>query len=154
MLLSIAALMILGPQVMSWLAAQFGMERFVVVIWAWLRWPTAIVLLMLVVAMIYYVTPDVRQQFYLITPGSILAVVAWLGASLAFGYYVQNFADYNAMYGGIGAIIVLLLYFYLSSAVLLIGAELNAVIEHLLTQGNDPGDKVPPEMEQAPPDRA
>jgi len=60
---------------------------------------------------------------------------------VGFGLYVQNFANYDATYGGIGAIIVLLLYFYISSAVLLLGAELNAVIEHASVEGKEPGDK-------------
>ncbi len=55
---------------------------------------------------------------------------------------MQNFADYNATYGGIGAIIVMLMYFYISAAVLLFGAELNAVIEHHDPRGKDPGEKV------------
>ena len=65
-----------------------------------------------------------------------------LAASLAFGFYAQNFADYNATYGSIGAIIVFLLYLYISSAVLLFGAELNAVIEHHARDGKAPGEKV------------
>jgi len=68
-------------------------------------------------------------------------VVVWIVASLGFGYYVKTFADYNAMYGSIGAIIVLLLYFYISAAVLLLGAEMNAVIEHMSAEGKDPGQK-------------
>ncbi len=63
---------------------------------------------MFAVALMYYVMPDVEQKFRFITPGSVLAVVVWIVASLGFGYYVKTFADYNAMYGGIGAIIVLL----------------------------------------------
>ena len=65
----------------------------------------------------------------------------WIIASLGFGYYVKTFADYNAMYGSIGAIIVLLLYFYISAAVLLLGAEMNAVIEHMSADGKNPGEK-------------
>ncbi|RUQ42514.1 YihY/virulence factor BrkB family protein, partial [Corynebacterium pseudodiphtheriticum] len=79
--------------------------------------------------------------FRFITPGSVLAVVVWIVASLGFGYYVKTFADYNAMYGSIGAIIVLLLYFYISAAVLLLGAEMNAVIEHMSAEGKDAGEK-------------
>ena len=141
MLLLAAGFMVLGPQVMGWLAGQIGLEQFVVTIWAWLRWPIAVILLIVAVAMVYYVAPDVEQEFRFITPGSILAVVIWIVASLGFGYYVQSFADYNATYGSIGAIIVLLFYFYLSSAVLLFGAELNAVIEHHSSEGKDPGEK-------------
>jgi membrane protein len=70
----------------------------------------------------------------------VLAVVVWIVASLAFGYYVKTFADYNAMYGSIGAIIVLLLYFYISAAVLLLGAEMNAVIDYMSAEGKRPDD--------------
>jgi len=141
LLLACAMLMVLGPRVMGWLADLVGLRDVVVVLWAWLRWPVVIFLMMLLVAVLYYVTPDVEQKFRFITPGSVLAVVVWVAASLAFGIYVQNFADYNATYGSIGAIIVLLLYFYISAAVLLLGAELNAVIEHHSVDGKDKGDK-------------
>lgn len=141
MLLVAAALMVLGPQVMEWIASQVGMQEFIVTLWTILRWPTIIILLMVAVAVIYYVMPDVKQKFRFITPGSVLAVVVWIVASLGFAYYVKTFADYNAMYGSIGAIIVLLLYFYISAAVLLLGAEMNAVIEHMSSEGKNPGEK-------------
>jgi membrane protein len=141
MLLTVAALMVTGPQVMNWLAAQIGMEDFIVTLWTILRWPLIILLLMVAVAIMYYVMPDVKQSFRFITPGSVLAVVVWIVASLGFAYYVKTFADYNAMYGSIGAIIVLLLYFYISAAVLLLGAEMNAVIEHMSAEGKEKGEK-------------
>jgi membrane protein len=142
MLLIAAALMVLGPQVMEWIAKQVGLEYFIVTLWTIARWPVIVILLMVAVALIYYVMPDVKQEFRFITPGSVLAVVVWIIASLGFGLYVKEFANYNAMYGSIGAIIVLLLYFYISAAVLLLGAEMNAVIEHMSRGGKDPGEKV------------
>ncbi|UUC48536.1 YihY/virulence factor BrkB family protein [Pseudomonas citronellolis] len=141
MLMLVTALMILGPQVMGWIAERIGLQEYVVVLWSLLRWPVMVLLMMMAVAVIYYATPNVKQKFRFITPGSVLAVVAWVAASLAFGFYVKNFADYNAMYGSVGAIIVLLLYFYISAAVLLLGAELNAVIEHHLPHGKNPGER-------------
>ena len=141
MLLSASALMVVGPSLMGRLAGLIGFEAYLVVLWTWLRWPVAILLLVVAVAVIYYVTPDVQQEFRFITPGSLLAVLVWIAASLGFGVYVQNFADYNATYGSVGAIIVMLLYFYLSAAVLLFGAELNAIIEHHDPTGKDPGEK-------------
>ena len=141
MMLLAAGFMTLGPQIMNWIAAQIGMEQLLVAVWTWIRWPLAICLLMMAVALIYYATPDVEQDFRFITPGSVMAVIVWLAASIGFGIYVQNFANYNATYGSIGAIIVLLLYFYISAAVLLLGAQLNAVIEHLSVEGKDEGDK-------------
>ncbi len=86
MLLAAAALMVLGPQVMEWIAAQIGMEEFIVTLWTILRWPVIVILLMVAVAVIYYVMPDVEQKFRFITPGSVLAVVVWIIASLGFAY--------------------------------------------------------------------
>ena len=128
LLILAAGLMILGPQVIQWLAHQIGLEPLVVILWTWLRWPVAIVLLMLAVAIVYSMAPTIEQPFRFITPGSTLAVLVWIAASLGFGYYVQHLADYNAMYGSLGAIIILLFYFFLSAAVLFFGAEVNAVI--------------------------
>jgi membrane protein len=136
-----AALLMIGPQAMQWFAQQIGAEQLFVVLWAWLRWPAAFFLLTLAVAVIYYVAPDVEQEFRFITPGSVLAVIVWVAASLAFDYYVRNFSDYSAMYGSIGTIIVLLLYFFISASVLLFGAELNAVIEHHAVTGKNPSEK-------------
>src|ERR1700712_3028357 len=141
MLLVAAALMVLGPQVMGWIAAQVGLEEVIVTVWTIARWPVIVILMMVAVALIYYVMPDVKQEFRFITPGSVLAVVVWIVASLGFAFYVKTFGDYNAMYGSIGAIIVLLLYFYISSAVLLLGAEMNAVIEHMAAEGKEKGEK-------------
>lgn len=141
-LLLAAGFMVVGPQWMSWLAQQFGIEYLVVLLWAWLRWPIVVLLLMSTVAVAYYVAPDVEQEFRFITPGSVLAVLVWIAASVGFGYYAQNFATYDAMYGSIGAIIIFLLYLYISAAVLLFGAELNAVIEHMSHEGKEPGEKV------------
>lgn len=134
-------LMLVGPQVMTWLTEQFGMDQLFVTLWRWLRLPVAVVLLMLAVALIYYFAPNVDQRFRFITPGTVLAVIVWVAASLGFSYYVSNFANYSATYGSIGAIIVLLLYFFLSSLVLLFGAEVNAVIEHHAPEGKAPGEK-------------
>jgi membrane protein len=129
LLLAAAALMVLGPEAAEWVARRLGLEQVFVGIWTWLRWPVAALLLMLVVSLVYYAGPNVRARFRFITPGAILAVLVWLGASAGFGYYVQNFAHYDATYGSLGAIVILLFYFYLSAAVLLFGAEVNAVLQ-------------------------
>ncbi|HVK94004.1 MAG TPA: YihY/virulence factor BrkB family protein [Noviherbaspirillum sp.] len=141
MLIFAAVLLMIGPQAMQWLAQQIGMEQLFVTLWAWLRLPAALLVMMLAVALIYYAAPNVEQQFRFITPGSVLAVLVWVIASIGFNYYVRSFADYSATYGSIGAIVVLLLYFFLSAAVLLFGAEINASIEHLSSEGKKPGEK-------------
>lgn len=129
-----AGLMVLGPQAAGWVAQRLGIEQAFVMVWSIARWPAALMLLMLAVAVIYWALPNVKRRFRVITPGAVLSVVIWILASVGFGFYVQNFGNYNATYGSIGAVIVLLFYFFLSSAVLLFGAEINAVVE----QANDP----------------
>lgn len=141
MLVAAGLMMLVGPQVVAWLAQQIGFEQFFVTLWAWLRWPLILVLLTLAVAIVYYVAPDVEQSFKFITPGAALCVLVWIAAALGFNYYVRNFADYNATYGSIGTIIVLLSFFFISSVILLFGAEVNAVIEHHAAEGKNPGEK-------------
>ena len=83
---------------------------------------------MVVLALVYYLFPNANQPFRLVTPGAVLAAIVWLAASLGFAYYAANFANYSATYGSLGAIVLLLLYFFISSAVLLFGAEVNAEV--------------------------
>ena len=135
LLIAAAGLMLLGPEAMGWLAGRVGLADLVVALWAWLRWPAALLLLALTVAIVYYAAPNVDQPFRLITPGAVLAVVAWLLASLGFSYYVRHFGDYGATYGSLGGGVVLLLYFFISSAALLLGAEVNAEIHHARVSG-------------------
>jgi membrane protein len=134
-------LMLVGPQVMEWLADQIGLGPLFVTLWAWLRLPVAILLLMVVVALVYYLFPNVDQPFRFITPGSVLAVVVWIAASFGFSFYVSNFASYSATYGSLGAVIVLLLYFFVSAAVLLFGAEVNAQIYYRFAEDDDEGEE-------------
>jgi membrane protein len=141
MIIVAVGLMFVGPNLVEQFASQIGLGQIVTTVWAWLRWPVAILLLMLAVAIVYYVAPDVDQSFKFITPGSAIAVIVWIAASLGFSYYVSNFGSYNATYGSIGAIIILLFYFFISAAVLLFGAEINAVIEHHSAEGKEPGQK-------------
>ena len=92
--------------------------------------------------MIYYYAPDAVQEWIWITPGSLFATTLWLVISLVFKFYVAHFTSYNATYGAIGGVIVLMLWFYLSALAVLVGAELNAEIEHASPYGKDPGEKV------------
>ncbi|CAA9451482.1 MAG: hypothetical protein AVDCRST_MAG80-2322 [uncultured Rubrobacteraceae bacterium] len=127
------ALLLIGPQLVEWIAGLVGLDEIFVSLWAWLRLPVALVLLMLAMSLIYWAVPNVNQPFRLITPGAALAVISWLVASLAFSFYLTNFADYSVIYGSLGAAIALLLYFYISATVLLLGAEVNAAIHHYIS---------------------
>ncbi|TVP87516.1 MAG: YihY/virulence factor BrkB family protein [Pseudomonadaceae bacterium] len=141
LLLFATSLMVVGPQTIEWLAGFVGLSELAANLWTWLRWPLAVLSLMLVVAILYYLMPDAEQQFRFITPGSVVAVIVWILASMGLSTYVSNFGNYDVLYGGIGAMIVLMFFFYISSAVLLLGAELNATIEHASAQGKAKGER-------------
>lgn len=107
----------------------------------WLRLPAAGLVMMFLWALIYYVLPDVEQEFRFITPGSVVGVLMWVIASWAFGKYVANFGHYDKTYGSIAGMIVLLFWMWISALVLLVGAELNALVEHRSPEGKRPGAK-------------
>jgi membrane protein len=134
-------LLTFGPQIGGWIADRIGLGGIFQTAWNVLRWPVIVGLLILAMALVYYVAPDVEQQWHWITPGSVVAVVGWLLASLGFSYYVNNFGSYNATYGSIGAVIVLLTWMYVSGFLVLVGGEINAEIEHAASSGKDPGEK-------------
>ncbi len=115
--------------------------------WAWwvLQWPLVFVLVTTAIGLVYYFAPDVEQDWVWITPGSIVATVLWLAVSLGLKLYYTLVPNANATYGAIGGVMVLMLWFYLSGMALLIGAELNAEIEHASPYGKDPGERVPGE---------
>jgi membrane protein len=129
-LIAAIGLMVLGPQAMEWVADQAGLGSAFVTIWTWFRIPIAIVLLAIAAALVYYVTPNIDEPFQFITPGAIIAVVVWILASIGFSIYVSNFGNYSATYGSLGGIVIVLFYFYISAAVLLLGAEINAEVHY------------------------
>lgn len=125
-----AALLLIGPEVVEWVVGLVGLDEVFIALWAWLRLPVALILLMLTVSVVYWAIPDVDHPYRLITPGAALAVIVWVLASLGFSFYLTTFADYSVVYGSLGAAIALLLYFYISAAVLLMGAEVNEALYH------------------------
>jgi membrane protein len=136
------ALLLIGPTLAEKVASWFYLGPAFVWSWKILQWPVVFGLVALAIAIIYYYAPDAEQEWIWITPGSVLATVLWLLTSLGFKFYVSHFASYNATYGAIGGVIVLMLWFYVSSLAVLVGAELNAEIEHASPYGKDPGEKV------------
>jgi membrane protein len=125
------ALLLIGPRVVEWVVGLVGLDEVFISLWTWLRLPVALVLLMLTVSIVYWAIPNVNQTYRLSTPGAALAVIVWVISSLGFSFYLMNFAKYSVIYGSLGAAFALLLYFYISAAVLLLGAEVNAAIYHL-----------------------
>jgi membrane protein len=139
------ALIVVGPTLAERVAGWFQLSQ--VFVWTWwiLQWPLVFVLVATAIGLVYYFAPDAEQDWVWLTPGSILATVLWVLFSLGFKFYLANFGDYNATYGAIAGVIVLLLWFYASGLAILIGAEMNAEIEHASPYGKAPGEKVPGE---------
>ena len=135
-------LVIAGPTVAERLNIWFGLGDGFEWTWKILQWPLVFLLVSTGIALVYYFAPDVEQDWIWLTPGSVLATVLWLGASLGFKFYVTALGSFES-YGIVGSVMVLMLWFYLSGLVLLLGAELNAEIEHASPYGKDDGEKVP-----------
>ncbi|MGH2831432.1 MAG: YihY/virulence factor BrkB family protein [Solirubrobacteraceae bacterium] len=107
-----------------------GVGHSAVSIWDIAKWPVLLVLVSVMIAILYYASPNVRQPgFRWVSPGSILAVVVWIIASGAFALYVASFASYNKTYGTLGGIVVFLVWLWITNTMILLGAELNAEIE-------------------------
>jgi membrane protein len=138
-LLSIAAavLAVVTPVIANKLGGPFP------TLVTWLRLPLAGVMMMFLWALLYYALPNVKQSFKFITPGSVVGVIIWVLASWGFSQYVANFGKYDANYGALGGVIVLLMWMWITAQVILLGAEINAILEHRSPEGKSPGEKVP-----------
>jgi membrane protein len=128
-------LMLIGPRLVERIAEVVGLDEVFVFLWGWLRYPVALSLLAVVLSLVYRFGPDARQRFRSVGLGAALAVVLWAVSSVGFSFYLATFADYGVTYGSLGAAVGLLFYLYLTASVVLLGAEVNAVIYHALPDG-------------------
>ena len=137
------ALILAGPTLAERLADAWRLGPVFEWTWKILQWPLVFALASSGTALIYYFAPDVEQDWIWLTPGSVLATALWLIATLGLKVYVVNMGSFTETYGALGGVMVLMLWFYVSGLVILIGAEMNAVIEHASPYGKDEGEKVP-----------
>lgn len=145
LLVTATMLVVAAPKAIQAIAQGLGMEKSVALVWTWwLRWPIVLCMLMAAVTIVYGVAPDVEQRFRFITPGAVVAVSALMGISLIYDFYIRHIVEINALYGSVGTIIALLIYFFLAAIILLFGAEVNAVIECRIPTGKNAGDKTLP----------
>ncbi len=126
--LTALTLLVLGPPIAEGLAQMIGLGAAFTVVWNIVRWPVALALVLVGVGLVYYLAPTVKQRWSAVAPGAVFAVAGWLVASAGLRFYVAHFANYNATYGSIGGVILLLLWLYLTGLTLLVGAEINAEI--------------------------
>jgi membrane protein len=128
-------LMLVGPRLVERIAEFVGLDEVFVSLWGWLRFPVALFLLAVVLALVYRYGPDARQRFRSVALGAALAVGMWAISSIGFSIYLANFANYGVTYGSLGAAVGLLLYLYICASVVLLGAEVNAAIYQALPDG-------------------
>jgi membrane protein len=135
------SLVLLGPTVAERLGQATGLGAPLEWTWLVLQWPLVFLLFTTGIGLLYYFGPDAEQDWAWITPGAVAATILWLIVSLLFKLYIANFTDYEASYGTVGGVIVVLLWFYVSGVAILAGAEMNAEIEHASPYGKAPGQK-------------
>jgi membrane protein len=123
-------LIFLGGDLAADVLGLIGLGENVAAVWAYARWPGALLSAMLIYAIVYYAAPNVEvRNWRYITPGAVFGVAAWIVASAGFFFYVSTFASYSATYGAFAAVVILLIWLWLTNVVLLFGAELNAVVD-------------------------
>ncbi|GAA0179359.1 YihY/virulence factor BrkB family protein [Clostridium sediminicola] len=115
---------IIGLKLTLWLRLSVRFNLF----WNLMRYFLALVSMILIFAVIYKVTPTTKLDFEDVFPGAVFATLGWLISSLFFSYYVDNFSNYSRIYGGIATVVVLMIWLYISSLVILIGGEINSII--------------------------
>lgn len=130
LILSALVLVLFGGYIADAIAAHMMFGSVFTTTWKILQWPLVLAFVLGAFALIYYIAPDLkaRRKWAWITPGSVLAVLLWLLVSFAFRLYLHFFDSYSATYGSLGAVIILMLWFYLTGAAVLIGGELNSEI--------------------------
>ena len=136
-------LMLTGSQVAEGVAGAFGLRELFVLLWGWLRYPVALVLLWAALCVVYRYSPAVTQTWRSVIWGAALAVAAWAATSVGFSIYLATFADYGVTYGSIGAAVGLLLYLDLTASIVLAGAEFNAATTND-PQESDQDHEIPP----------
>jgi membrane protein len=158
LLMLMTAISAIGVTISGGLAQEvgnlIGVGETAVDVWNLAKWPVLLLIVTVMFAVLYWAAPNVKQPgFRWITPGGLLAVLGWVIASVAFAFYVSNFASYNKTYGALAGPIVFLVWLWISNLMILLGAEFNAELERgrAIESGMRPAEKEPfVEPRQAP----
>jgi membrane protein len=143
LMLTALAVVVFGRTFGGGLAGAIGLGSVFQTVWSIVQWPIVACVVLFAFALIYYFAPAVEQRFRWISPGAVLAFAFWLVFSLLFSYYAGNFGSYNETYGSLAGVIIFMLYIYYSALIMLVGAEMNQVIEWHIPGGKDEGEKEP-----------
>lgn len=145
LILAIGALA-LGGRLGKWITQEYALIDEVYLFWSWTRWPLMLLAVMVSAGFMYWLLPNKRLPFRLLTAGNIFGAVVWAAATWLFTEYADNFGRFNVTYGSIGGVIVLMLWLYISGLVLILGGEINALLDAhdpTLTQVSKPEERVP-----------
>jgi membrane protein len=130
---------VLGPFLQRWFGNALGHPTLTAWGWWTLQWPILVGGLLLAFSVLLYLGPDVEQRSWkLVTPGAGCALIVWLVASGGFAFYAARFGSYNKAWGSLSAVVVMLVWLWLTSAALLLGAEVNAQAQKLLAERDNP----------------
>jgi membrane protein len=121
-----------------------GLGSTAVTVWDIAKWPVLLIIIGLILALLFWASPNAKHGFQWVSPGGLVAVLLWLIASAAFAVYVANFSHYNKIYGSLAGIIVFLIWMWISNVAILLGAEFNAELERgRAVAGGHPADLEP-----------
>jgi membrane protein len=139
LIMSALLLMLYGGEIGAGIADYFYQGTTFTTVWVIVQMPVALAFVLLAFALIYYFAPDLYdQKWYWITPGSVIGVTLWLVVSFALRLYLRHFDSYSLTYGSLGAVIVLMLWFYVTGVAILLGGKINAEIENAAAQAGVP----------------
>lgn len=130
-------LVVLGGVIQSWLASRMGMSDTLLTFFVWFRWTVIVLSLLLGISLIYYLAPNRAHRFRFVTAGSVTATLLFVAASYGFSLYTANFNNYSAVYGSLGAVIMLMLALYIAGLVILLGAQIDAQNERRTASRGD-----------------
>jgi membrane protein len=141
LLLFALALIVFGPQLGAAFGETVGLGSVFRLVWNVVQWPVLFCEVLLAFSLVYYFAPDVEQRFRWVSLGTIIAVTLWIVFSVLFALYINNFGSYNATYGSLAGVAIFLFYIYWSALIMLVGAEMNQVIEGHIPEGKNEGEK-------------
>ncbi|MDO5745728.1 MAG: YihY/virulence factor BrkB family protein [Micrococcaceae bacterium] len=126
----LALMIVLSGSVASAIGEALGLGSRLLTVWSIAKWPVALLVVVLIVAILYHFTPNVKQpRFRWLGVGAIIAIVVWILVSVAFGFYIANFSNYASTYGTFAGVIIFLLWLWITNLALLFGAEVDAELE-------------------------
>ena len=146
LLLVALAVMIVGPRFGAWLAARVHLSYLFVLLWPYIHWSIAIAFTILAVEALYFLAPNVKQRFLATLPGAVLFVGCWIALSYLLGLYFRHFANFNKTYGTLGAAVALMTWLYWTGFAMLVGAELNAELAKITSEGKIEEKHEPPSI--------